>query len=345
MSDLNANILFFLSAIGAFNGLLLAGYLFVQRKFGISYLFLSALLFAISIRVGKSVLFFFAPDLSKLVLQIGLSACFFIGPLLFFYSAAVVNKLSSLSIKWQYHLSALALLCIVVGLAYPYQSNPELWQSYSITIIYRIWLVYLIAALFLTITSVKSVLSTRNTLQQHEFLLINVNIGVTIIWVAYAFSSYTSYIVGALSFSFCLYLSLLLVVWRIKTKQAPKYVDKKIEETLASNIHNELCYWMEKEKLYRDANLTLSKLANKLTISPAQLSQYLNDNVNKSFANFVNEYRINQAREILLSDTRITMENVAEICGYNSTSTFYNAFKKFEGMPPAKYREIKLSAS
>jgi len=345
MSDLSANILFFLSAIGAFNGLLLAGYLFTQKRSDIAHFFLSALLFAISIRVGKSVLFFFAPDLNKLILQIGISACFFIGPLLFFYSAAVLGRLSTLSIKWQYHLGSLALICIAIGIVFPYQTYPELWQSYSITIVYRIWLVYIIAAIFLTLPSIRQKISQSQTLSQDEFLLINVGLGVIVIWLAYAFSSYTSYIVGALSFSFCLYLSLLMMIWKIKGKQPAKYADKKIEEDLANDIQKRLCHLMEQEALYCDANLTLAKLAKQLTISPAQLSQCLNDNVKKSFANFVNEYRVTKAKEILAKDSRITMENLAEECGYNSTSTFYNAFKKFEGIPPAKYRQSRLSSS
>lgn len=345
MSDLSANFLFFLSAIGAFNGILLAGYLFIQKRADIAYFFLSALLLAISIRVGKSVLFFFAPDLNKLILQIGISACLFIGPLLFFYSAVISDRLSKLSVKWQYHLGFLLLSCLAVGTAFPYQTYPELWQNYSISIVYRIWLIYIIAAVFLALPSLRQKVSKGQTLSQDEFLLINVGLGVTVIWFAYAFSSYTSYIVGALSFSFCLYLSLLMMIWKMKAKQPVKYADKKIEEDLANDIQKRLCHLMEQEALYCDANLTLAKLAKQLAISPAQLSQCLNDNVKKSFANFVNEYRVNKAKEILANDSRITMENVAEECGYNSTSTFYNAFKKFEGIPPAKYRQSRLPSS
>ena len=79
-------LLFFFSALGAFNGFLLSLYFAVNAKKKIfANYFLSLLLLVLSIRIIKSVFFYFNPHLSNTFIQIGLSACILIGPFLFLY--------------------------------------------------------------------------------------------------------------------------------------------------------------------------------------------------------------------------------------------------------------------
>src|SRR5690606_11490895 len=78
--------LFFFSALGAFNGFLLSLYFAVnaKKKFFTNY-FLSLLMLVLSVRIMKSVFFYFNPNLSNVFIQIGLSACILIGPFLYLY--------------------------------------------------------------------------------------------------------------------------------------------------------------------------------------------------------------------------------------------------------------------
>ena len=117
----------------------------------------------------------------------------------------------------------------------------------------------------------------------------------------------------------------------------PKYANKKIEASEATQLLHKIEHLMAYEKLYTDPNLSLSKLAKKLTISPHLLSQLLNDNLNKSFMQFINEYRIEEAKRMLKTNQNLKMEIIAENCGFNSNSTFYTVFKKFTNTTPAKY--------
>ena len=96
---------------------------------------------------------------------------------------------------------------------------------------------------------------------------------------------------------------------------------------------------MADEELYKNPNLTLALLAKRVQISPAQLSQLLNDNLRKSFAHYVNEWRIQEAQRLLKTSPRLTMELVSEECGFNSQSTFYTAFKQFVKTTPAQYKK------
>ena len=340
MLDLNSNFLFFFSGLGAFNGIVLSACLFFCSERSLANRMLAAILLMICLRVGKSVMFFFDPALAKNFLQLGLSACFMIGPFLYFYCGTVSKHLGSLRVDWRWQVSGLAIFIGLFGLIYPYESNPVLWGDYIYKAVNWIWLFYIAMAAKWILPLVKGGLNSVRNLSHELFLMLNVYLGVAIIWLAYFTASYTSYIVGALSFSFILYLSLLLFIRHRGRVTGQKYLDKKIDASTASEVFGNLQAVMVKENLYCDPNLSLSTLAKRLSISATQLSQLLNDNWQTSFSKLINEYRIERAKSLLLSEPNLNMENIADLCGYNSMSTFYSAFKKVEHCPPAKYRQL-----
>ncbi len=121
-------VLFFFSALGAFNGLILGIYFifFTSRKHLSDY-FLGALLLVLSIRIGKSVAYFFDYNLPKIYLQIGLTACFFIGPFLYFFIKSEINQIKNLPKSWIWQLVFWFFIIVLVGAIYPYASFPPLW--------------------------------------------------------------------------------------------------------------------------------------------------------------------------------------------------------------------------
>jgi YesN/AraC family two-component response regulator len=98
---------------------------------------------------------------------------------------------------------------------------------------------------------------------------------------------------------------------------------------------------MENEKLYRDENISLQTLAERLTIKPHQLSQVINEKLGCKFPDFINSYRIQEAKEIFRSlegaEKKITA--VAHDVGFNSITSFYKAFKKDTRMTPTQYKK------
>ena len=88
------DITFFLSMLGWFNGIILACYFlfFIKEKSMANRLF-GLLLLLLSVRVGKSAIWWFNPEMPIIYVQIGLGACFMIGPVLYFYVQAYKNKL------------------------------------------------------------------------------------------------------------------------------------------------------------------------------------------------------------------------------------------------------------
>jgi AraC-like DNA-binding protein len=97
---------------------------------------------------------------------------------------------------------------------------------------------------------------------------------------------------------------------------------------------------MNKERPYLESQLTLPQLAQQLGISPNYLSQVINEQLQKNFFDFINEYRVAEAKSKLTADstTKGSIADVAYDSGFNSKSAFYTAFKKHVGMTPSEFR-------
>ncbi|WP_397546448.1 helix-turn-helix domain-containing protein [Rhodothermus marinus] len=102
---------------------------------------------------------------------------------------------------------------------------------------------------------------------------------------------------------------------------------------------------METEKLYRQPDLTLQALAERLGISPHNLSEVLNTAFGQSFYDFVNGYRVREVQALLADPERahLTILALAMEAGFSSKSTFNAAFKKHTGLTPSAYRRRMLA--
>ena len=98
---------------------------------------------------------------------------------------------------------------------------------------------------------------------------------------------------------------------------------------------------MEAEKPYLDASLSIYQLARQVNLPVRDLSQLINHTLNQHFFDFVNEYRIKKAMEILRDpqQERLTVLEVLYEVGFNSKSSFNTVFKKYTGKTPTQYRK------
>jgi AraC-like DNA-binding protein len=104
-----------------------------------------------------------------------------------------------------------------------------------------------------------------------------------------------------------------------------------------------LCFkkLLEKEKIYKQPDIKLSKLAKKLKTNTTYLSSIINNRFEDSFKSVINHYRINEARQLLILPeySNFSIEGIAEEVGYKSRSAFYHSFKKVTGLTPTQYIE------
>jgi YesN/AraC family two-component response regulator len=104
---------------------------------------------------------------------------------------------------------------------------------------------------------------------------------------------------------------------------------------------------MEEDKLYQEAELTLQQVANKLQVPAYQVSQALNERMMKNFYELVNNYRVEDAKRLLLDEKsrNYTILSIGFEAGFNSKTTFNTVFKKFTGLTPSEYREQQNAVS
>lgn len=104
----------------------------------------------------------------------------------------------------------------------------------------------------------------------------------------------------------------------------------------------DIVHLMETEKLFVNPALTVQDLADRLQTSGRYVSQSINQHLGRSFYDFVNAYRVAEARRRLADDADQTVLAVAFAVGYNSKSAFNTAFKKYTGMTPSEYRKSRV---
>jgi AraC-like DNA-binding protein len=98
------------------------------------------------------------------------------------------------------------------------------------------------------------------------------------------------------------------------------------------------------EKIYLNSEMTLPALAGLMECSVNHLSQVINAGFGASFYDYLNSYRIEEAKRILGgadSASQAILDIPFEV-GFNTNSAFYAAFKKSTGQTPAQYRRKQL---
>ncbi|MDD2285431.1 MAG: AraC family transcriptional regulator [Paludibacter sp.] len=185
------------------------------------------------------------------------------------------------------------------------------------------------------------------------------------VWTALMFVATVHHVFGLFSWVFCTHgLTLSLSVFTILigyfglkqkeifiqypdsgieyvTESKPKYADFVLKETDAAKYVSQIRHFMNTEKPYLDANLSLPGLAEKLNIPSHHLSRVINEQFNVNFFDFVNQYRVDEVKSMMRNPEfdNLTILGIAFDCGFNTKSAFNRVFKKFAGVTPSEYKK------
>ena len=157
-----------------------------------------------------------------------------------------------------------------------------------------------------------------------------VNIGLTGYYITFA-------LVNLLVFTAVRYFGAFEQISEIKvTKKARD--ERFFQPELALSVDNAI----RGGQIYMDPDITLDKLAETLKILPRDLSSLINRHFGVNFYEFINRYRIEEAKRMLSSEKyrATTITDIYLKVGFNSKSVFYTFFKKLEGMTPSQCRQI-----
>ena len=130
-----------------------------------------------------------------------------------------------------------------------------------------------------------------------------------------------------------------------KHNELAKYENSSLSDSAAQAILGSIRKHMDEEKPYLNSSLKLQQLADDLSISAHHLSQCINDLEGQNFSDFINQYRIKTAMEMLKDPGQVDLKiiHVALDSGFNNKTSFNNAFKKFAGITPSQFRKQQLS--
>lgn len=130
-------------------------------------------------------------------------------------------------------------------------------------------------------------------------------------------------------------------------KKKEKYSTSLLSDEANSNLYNNLLKLVEEDKIYLNNKLTIEDVAKKLNTNRTYLSQIINEKTDTNFNNFINRYRIQEAQVCLLNDEikSYNIEGIAQSVGFSSKSTFNGAFKKFTGLTPSEFMQMKRNTS
>lgn len=119
---------------------------------------------------------------------------------------------------------------------------------------------------------------------------------------------------------------------------APRYENSSLGEEQITRLAEKIETAMLEDKLYRDPDLSLSRLAKKIGARPNYVSQTLNMRLELTFFDYINKWRVEDAKAQLETSSD-TVLSIAYDVGFNTRSSFYAAFKRFTGTTPSAWRK------
>ncbi len=335
--DIHA-ILYLLAGLGTINGIVFGIYLLatpVGRKN--ANRFLGFFLILLSIRIFRSLHFYYA-GLNITLYYIGHAAFFLSIPLIYFYFKATFRNHFKFKLFDLVHLVPLLTPTLTLHSF-----------RYTNMIGFALFFLYLILSHRELALFRKRVKPSPELLKSYNFYwnrnLLLLLYAATIFYFLNILFRVIPYISGAVTYSFLLYLMIFYrnryLQYNKQRKILKKYQTSGLSDIEAEQYKRILFEKIKSEGLYTDPSLTLNKLADLLSLPSYQLSQLINQKLGKNFTEFINQYRIEEAKRLLIHPDFFNekIETIAYDSGFNTPSSFYAAFKKFTGSTPSQFKK------
>ena len=121
-----------------------------------------------------------------------------------------------------------------------------------------------------------------------------------------------------------------------------KYRSSSLRSIDEIKLYDQLKQLLETDKLYLNPELSLKTVADLLNTNTKYLSQVVNHQASINFQQFVNLYRVKEAKHKIVKDSfsNLTLYGIALQCGFKNKSTFYKVFKEVTGFTPKDFVRI-----
>ncbi len=330
--------------LGVFHGFFLGIYLLLKKNNKrISNKILGVLLLFFGLRISKSIFLYFTSDLDFMLIVLGLTLILILGPLFFFYTQSYLQKDFKLNGKVILH--GLPFLILLILNSFSLLSK-EFYLYLGVYAIYLHFFVYILCSFFWKNKFLKQ--NDEVAIKKKQWLNY-IHVGIIFIWASYfifLLGEFIPYILGSLTYSVAIYtLSLWAISNKVLVEDENKYQSSSLDSQKSSEIYKRLEKYFLKEKVYLNPNLKLQMIASDLNVTPHSLSQSVNENTKQNFQQYLNSFRIEEAKQKLSSkeNKKMTISSIALDCGFNSISAFNTAFKKIVNQTPSQYRDTVIN--
>ena len=119
-----------------------------------------------------------------------------------------------------------------------------------------------------------------------------------------------------------------------------KYRNIKLNQEQADGYKSKIVSHYETEKPFLNNEYSLTKLSEDVNIPKHLLSLVFSTQIKMGFVDFTNGFRVEEAKHLLVDNPNYTISSVAFDSGFNSVSSFNQAFKKSTKITPSKYRDL-----
>ena len=151
------------------------------------------------------------------------------------------------------------------------------------------------------------------------------------------------------NYSVLLFIIFVLSFYGLRQQVLPKqlliekikvpYEHSNLSDALKKRIEKKVLDYFENETAYLNPDLNMELMAQTLKIPKHQITEVLNTVIGKNFFQFVNTYRVEAVKQMLLDPkNRFSIEAVGYDCGFSSKSSFYTVFKSITGVTPVAFK-------
>jgi AraC-like DNA-binding protein len=278
-----------------------------------------------------------------------------VGPFVFLYIRSVSDREFRFNPRHLLHLLpflSVLITDLINRKNFPLSpDNPSQYLTYciEISVILVQFLIYIIAS-YLIVQKVgeqnpEEKLTRSGTERNY---LRTIVILISIIWLIYAMYCVQTYfrfyaptrIIEALFYSVMSYLILYYELSYKKITMTARYRSSALSAEDGLKYKSIIVEYVNRNESYKDHNITLGKFSKSLSLTPHVVSQVINEQLSCNFNDFINSYRIEEAKKMLNDPLlkNITVASIAYDSGFNTLSAFNTAFKKFTGLTPTQFR-------
>ncbi len=300
---------------------------------------------------------------------------FILGPLTFFFYKSVTNKEWNFSAKDGLHLLPFLIISVLIplfsgqelssrqihyGMLAVFDHRPKTVTAFEYLYSTVFYLQFIHLGLYLLLN--QKMLRSYSKKLKNEYANINDTIWLytfnILLIVCLLLASVFLYLLFAsdiyrrtLDYIYVLPMGLFIyavgyrlsgIEWLRPQEKGTRYQFSTLKSQEKLAYAKKLGLLMEAQKPFLQNNLRLNDLALKLDMQSHHLSQLINEHFNCSFFDYVNEYRVKEAKDIIRANPKLTLLQVAFEAGFNNKTSFVNAFKKFEGQTPSVFRRTHI---